>query len=149
MPCDNEAPSLNTVPQRITAPPVAADVVAVDDGFSDAAWEILLHRAEQDARVQTLRQDKNRANGAATRTALAALSAPVVVIQDADLEYDPTDWPLLLQPVLAVAPPWSMGAALRQLPGPVRRCGIAGRNRVVPRAANHITGLRLTDVATC
>lgn len=98
MPCDNEAPSLNTIPQRITAPPVAADVV---------------------------------------------------VIQDADLEYDPTDWPLLLQPVLAVAPPWSMGTALRQLPGPVRRCGIAGRNRVLPRAANHITGLRLTDVATC
>lgn len=149
MPCYNEAPTLDTVLQRITAHPVVAEVIAVDDGSTDATWAILQRWAKQDPRVQVLRHGKNRGKGAAIRTALAAASAPVVVIQDADLEYDPADWPRLLQPILEGRAAVVYGSRFAAGARPCTPLWHRWQNWALTRAANHITGLRLTDVATC
>lgn len=149
MPCYNEAQSLNAILQIITAQPVVAEVIAVDDGSTDATREILQDWAAQNARVRVLRHDKNRGKGAAIRTALAVASAPVVVVQDADLEYDPADWPRLLQPILEGRAAVVYGSRFAKGARPRTPLWHRWQNRTLTWVANRITGLRLTDVATC
>ena len=84
------------------ASPVSVDmeIVVVDDQSTDGSWEILKELASRDSRIRTFRHKNNRGKGAGIRTALEHISGDVVVIQDADLEYDPAEYPLLLQPIL-------------------------------------------------
>jgi glycosyltransferase involved in cell wall biosynthesis len=72
----------------------------VDDGSTDATWEILSKFAAGDQRVRAFRHESNRGKGAALRTAIGQLRMPFALVQDADLEYDPRDYPVLVQPLL-------------------------------------------------
>ena len=78
--------------------PVNLEIIMVDDGSSDGTEKILA--ALEDSTVQVVHHDANRGKGAAVRSGLAASRGDLVLIQDGDLEYDPQDWRLLLQPVL-------------------------------------------------
>jgi len=75
-------------------------VIAVDDGSTDKTWEILKRFAAKDPRVRPLRQEVNRGKGAALRVAISQLEMPFALVQDADLEYDPRDYPVLLEPLI-------------------------------------------------
>ena len=103
MPVYNEARWLDAILERVLARPEVAQVVAVDDGSTDGSWEQLQTWAARDPRVTALRHAGNRGKGAAIRTALAQLTTPLILIQDADLEYDPADYPKLLAPILSGA----------------------------------------------
>ena len=74
------------------------EVVLVDDGSSDKTWAVMQSRVDDD-RVRAIRHDVNRGKGAAVRTALTHARGHIVLIQDADLEYSPTDYPALLEPI--------------------------------------------------
>ena len=74
-------------------------MVAVDDGSTDGSWEKLTAWTARDPRVTVFRHERIRGKGAAIRTALAELRTPLILIQDADLEYDPADYPKLLAPI--------------------------------------------------
>jgi glycosyltransferase involved in cell wall biosynthesis len=101
VPVYNERVTVAEVIRRIRAVeiPVAVEVIVVDDGSSDGTDKVL--SALGDSTVRVLRHTVNQGKGAAIRTGMAAARGDLLLIQDADLEYDPKDWPRLLEPVLS------------------------------------------------
>jgi glycosyltransferase involved in cell wall biosynthesis len=98
----NEEDTVESVVRRVAELPFRSEIVVVDDGSVDGT-RALLERLEHSGDVEGLRviaHERNRGKGAAVRTAIDASRGDIVVIQDADLEYDPRDLPRLLQPIL-------------------------------------------------
>lgn len=100
MPVYNEDRTLATILGHVLDRPEVGEVIAIDDGSSDRSWEILAEVAARDPRVRLLRQERNQGKGAALRRAVGEVRMPFALVQDADLEYDPRDYPVLLQPLL-------------------------------------------------
>jgi glycosyltransferase involved in cell wall biosynthesis len=100
MPIYNEEQTLQKILEHVLAQPQVGEVIAVDDGSRDRSWEILTQVAARDPRVRPLRQEVNAGKGAALRRAIGELRMPFALVQDADLEYDPRDYPVLLQPLV-------------------------------------------------
>lgn len=100
MPALDEERTIGSVLDAVLASDVDLEVVLVDDGSTDRTWEIMSAHADGD-RVRAVQHDVNRGKGAAVRTALEHARGEVVLIQDCDLEYDPRDYPRLLEPVIA------------------------------------------------
>ena len=98
----NEAATLEDVIRRVASLDVSSELIVVDDGSGDETPAILssLEASGEVPGLRVLRHDRNRGKGAALRTGFAASTGDVVVVQDADLEYDPRDLPRLLQPIL-------------------------------------------------
>jgi glycosyltransferase involved in cell wall biosynthesis len=99
VPAYNEAASVEDVLQRVYELPLRAEVIAVDDGSTDPTPEILESFASSRGTV-VLRHERNRGKGAAVRTGIARSTGDVVVIQDADMEYDPSEVPELIRPIV-------------------------------------------------
>jgi glycosyltransferase involved in cell wall biosynthesis len=100
MPIYNEERTLPTILRHVLDRPEVGEVIAVDDGSCDRGWDILTEVAAQDPRVRPIRQPANAGKGAALRRAIGELRRPFALVQDADLEYDPRDYPVLLEPLL-------------------------------------------------
>ena len=100
VPVFNERTTLTEIVRRMRAVdlPVDREIIIVDDGSSDGTDKVL--SALEDSTVHVLRHSGNKGKGAAIRTGLGVVRGDLVLIQDADLEYDPEDWPKLLNPVL-------------------------------------------------
>jgi glycosyltransferase involved in cell wall biosynthesis len=100
VPVFNEKATVAEIIRRMRAVqiPLGLDIVIVDDASTDGTDQVL--DALADSTVRVLRHPINRGKGAAVRTGLAAATGDLVLIQDADLEYDPSDWPVLLEPIL-------------------------------------------------
>jgi glycosyltransferase involved in cell wall biosynthesis len=100
VPVFNERNTLQEIVRRMRRVdlPVDLEIVIVDDGSSDGTRKILPQL--EDSTVRVLLHPQNKGKGAAIRTGLAAVTGDLVLIQDADLEYDPEDWPKLLRPVM-------------------------------------------------
>ena len=99
MPALNEERTLSAVLDAVLESPVDLEVVLVDDGSTDRTWELMSARADAEPRVRAFRHQVNGGKGAAIRTALGHARGAVVLIQDADLEYDPADYDRLLEPI--------------------------------------------------
>jgi glycosyltransferase involved in cell wall biosynthesis len=100
IPAFNEERTLELILNRVLERPEVGEVIAVDDGSTDRTWGILTRFADRDGRLRALRQGSNQGKGAALRRAIAEVRMPFAVVQDADLEYDPRDYPTLLQPLI-------------------------------------------------
>lgn len=150
MPVFNEERWLDAVFERVLARPECLQLAAVDDGSSDGSWEKLERWRRKDRRVKTARHERNRGKGAAVRTALQHLDAPLILIQDADLEYQPEDYPKLLAPIwegradAVYGSRFFQNSQVKENP----RWHTLG-NRLLTWISNRLTGLRLSDEATC
>ena len=99
MPIYNEERTLETILGHVLQRPEVGEVIAVDDGSQDRSWAILQEFAGRDPRVRPLQQVPNQGKGAALRRAVGELRMPYALVQDADLEYDPRDYPVLVEPL--------------------------------------------------
>ncbi|MHB8612759.1 MAG: glycosyltransferase family 2 protein [Candidatus Dormibacteraceae bacterium] len=99
MPVYNEERTLEIILKHVLERREVGEVIAVDDGSTDGSWDILNRIAIGDRRLRLFRQERNQGKGAALRRAVSELRMPFGLVQDADLEYDPRDYPALLQPL--------------------------------------------------
>ena len=101
MPVFNERATVEAVLRLVLAQSCVVEVVVVDDCSSDGTFEVLTNAAGVEQRIRLHRHDRNQGKGAALRTGISKASADIVLIQDADLEYDPADYAALLKPILS------------------------------------------------
>ncbi len=148
MPVFNEAATLVRVAEVVLARPEVGELVVVDDASSDGTWEELQRLAAANPdRVKALRHEGNRGKGAALKTGFAAAKGDIVLVQDADLEYDPGDYPRLLEPVLRDAADAVFGS--RFIGGSSHRVLYFWHslgNRFLTLLSNMVTDLNLTDM---
>ena len=99
MPVFNEKTTIVEIVERVRDAPYEKEIIIVDDASTDGTREILEQLAEA-SDITLLQHEKNRGKGAALRTGICVASGDVTIIQDADLEYDPFDYPKILDPIL-------------------------------------------------
>jgi glycosyltransferase involved in cell wall biosynthesis len=100
IPAFNEERTLELILKHVLEQPEVGEVVAVDDGSTDGTWAIMSRFASQDPRVRAFRLEANQGKGAALRRAVEEVRMPFALVQDADLEYDPRDYPTLIRPLV-------------------------------------------------
>ena len=146
MPCYNEEATIAEIVRRVRATPYPKEIVVVDDASQDGTWEILQGLAADDIRL--CRHERNQGKGAALRTALEHVQGDVVIIQDADLEYDPRDYPSLLQPIIEGKADVVYGSRFRGGPQRVLLFWHRFGNFLVTLFSNMLTNLNLSDMET-
>jgi glycosyltransferase involved in cell wall biosynthesis len=150
IPCYNEASTLEQVVDKVLAAPVASmELIVVDDGSTDGSAELLRDKIEPRV-AKVLRHARNQGKGAALRTGFAAATGEIVLVQDADLEYDPRDYPRLLQPILEDRADVVFGS--RFTGGESHRVLYfwhSVMNKLLTLLSNMLTDLNLTDMEVC
>ncbi len=148
MPCYNEAATINQIVERVLDSPHTAELVIVDDGSTDATRDLL--NGFDDPRVRVVLQPRNQGKGAAIRRGFGEATADFVIVQDADLEYDPVDYSLMLEPLLSGAADVVYGSRFQSgRPRRVLYFWHSVGNRFLTLLSNMFTDLNLTDMETC
>ena len=144
IPVYNEEAGVAEVIRRVAAVPLEKEIIVVDDCSTDRTPEILAALQGEIAGLRIIRHPVNRGKGAGIRTAMEAATGDCLVIQDADLEYDPADLPALLQPIVEGRAKVVYG--VRSLGGqrPHLRLG----NRFLTWLTNRLYGLQIHDMET-
>jgi glycosyltransferase involved in cell wall biosynthesis len=149
IPVYNEVRTLDELVARVRAVPVKKEIVLVDDGSTDGSRERLRELGKLPD-VRALFHDRNQGKGAAIRTGIAAATRDIVVIQDADLEYDPQELPLLMKPIIDGKADVVFGSRfIGSGPHRVLYFWHMVGNRLVTLLSNALTNLNLTDIETC
>lgn len=143
IPVFNEEQSVKELLERVLAVPCEKEIVVVDDCSSDNTWIVL--NGIQDPRIRVYRHETNQGKGAGIRTALARATGDLVIIQDADLEYDPNDYPQLLDPILNGKAQVVYGVRDLDSQKPLLRLG----NKFLTLCTNLLYGSRISDMETC
>ena len=150
IPIFNESGTIEEVVDRVNDISLKIELVAVDDGSTDRSLEIL-RRLKEDGRIdQLIVHESNRGKGAALKTGFEAAGGDIIIVQDADLEYDPTEYRKLLQPILDGKADVVFGS--RFLGGEPHRVLYFWHyvgNRFLTLLSNMVTNLNLTDMETC
>jgi len=148
IPAFNEQATIHQILDRVLASPFTAEVIVIDDASTDTTAEIV--RSIVDQRVRLLKQPTNQGKGAALRRGFAEATQPYVIVQDADLEYDPADYARMMEPLLQGNADVVFGS--RFIGGDSRRVLYYWHsvgNRVLTTLSNIFTNINLTDMETC
>ncbi len=150
MPVYNERATLQLVVARVMAVPLEIELVCVDDGSKDGSREILADLQKQYPAIRVLLQPRNMGKGAALRRGISEATGDFVVIQDADLEYDPSEYLFLLEPLVQGKADVVYGSRfLGGRPHRVLYFWHSVGNRLLTLFSNALTDLNLTDMETC
>jgi len=153
MPVYNEIRTLPKVIERVQATGLPVELIIVDDGSTDGSREFLSElktsRGAPNTELQVIFHDKNQGKGGAIKTGFLACTGNAVIIQDADLEYDPADYRALLQPLIEGEADVVYGSRFSHIDGPVHHYWHRWGNQLLTRLSNWKSGWMLTDVETC
>jgi glycosyltransferase involved in cell wall biosynthesis len=149
VPAFDEGPTVEAMADRLLEVPLKLEIIVVNDGSRDDTGARLdaLHKSGKIHQV--IHHPTNRGKGAAIRTAIAAATGDVMVVQDADLEYDPTELPGLLAPILDGRADAVFGSRFLGGPHRVLYFWHSIGNRMLTLLSNMLTDLNLTDMETC
>jgi glycosyltransferase involved in cell wall biosynthesis len=149
VPCYNEKATILELLESVIAAPFAKEILVVDDGSTDGTRELLVGAARDLPGVRVFLQEKNQGKGAALRRGFEEAAGDIVIVQDADLEYDPCEIPKVIAPIVeghadVVYGSRFMGGAHRVL-----YYWHAVGNSMLTTLSNMVTNLNLTDMETC
>ena len=149
IPVYNEVGTIKEIVSRVQAVDLDKEIIIVDDGSTDGTRELLQEITLSHENVRVLYHDRNQGKGAALRTGFESATGDIVIIQDADLEYDPREYPVLLEPILDGRADIVYGS--RFLGGPHRVLFFWHYlgNKFLTLLSNALTNLNLTDMETC
>ena len=149
VPAYNEETTVKDVIERLQEVPLRIEIVAINDGSSDGTGKVL-DALREDGRIQhVIHQPKNRGKGAAVRAGIDVATGHVIVIQDADLEYDPSELPTLLDPIRMGKADAVYGTRFHGGPRRVLYFWHSIGNQLLTFLSNMLTDLNLTDMETC
>ncbi len=149
MPCYNVGGTVEECVQRLKDVPLETEVSAVNDASKDGTAEILDRLKEAGELHQVIHHPENRGKGAAVRAGIEAATGHVIVVQDADLEYDPNELPQLLDPIRLDKADAVYGSRFHPGPRRVLYFWHSVGNRLLTLLSNMLTDLNLTDMETC
>ncbi len=149
MPVYNEAPTVADVIKTVLAQPCVNELVVVDDCSSDGSWKVLQELGAQDPRIKAFHHEVNQGKGAALRTGIGKTTGEIVLIQDADLEYDPAEYPIIIQPILEGKADVVFGSRFAGGSHRVLYYWHSVGNKFLTMLSNMATNLNLTDMETC
>jgi glycosyltransferase involved in cell wall biosynthesis len=148
VPCYNEHATIVPLIKRVLESPWVAEVLVVDDGSTDGTRDLLV--GVTDERVRVVLHDRNQGKGAALRTGFALATADFVLVQDADLEYDPSEYDHLVEPLVTDIADVVYGSRFMSgRPHRVLYFWHSVGNRYLTLLSNMFTDLNLTDMETC
>jgi len=150
IPVYNEEKTLHLIVEKVLARPEVGELVIVNDCSKDGTWNTMQNLAKTDDRIRIFTHEVNQGKGAALRTGFQHVTSDIVIIQDADLEYDPDEYPKLLMPILTGRADVVFGS--RFLGSGMHRVLYFWHyvgNRFLTVSSNMFTNLNLTDMETC
>jgi glycosyltransferase involved in cell wall biosynthesis len=149
VPVYNERETIDIIIDSVHGAPLRKEIICVDDHSTDGTQAVLEALLAQGRIDKLHRQPENRGKGAAIRQALAMSEGEIVIVQDADLEYDPADWPALFDPILDGRADACFGSRFLGGPHRVLYYWHSVGNTMLTTYSNMLTNLNLTDMETC
>src|SRR5260370_17628155 len=150
MPVYNERATLRQVRDRVVAVPLEIEMICVDEGSTDGSGEILAQLQAERPQIRILLQPRNMGKGAALHRGIQEATGDFVIIQDADLEYDPAEYAVLLEPLIEGRADVVYGSRfLSSRPHRVLYFWHSVGNWILTLLSNALTNINLTDMDTC
>lgn len=152
IPVYNEEETVTEILDIVLARPETAEIIVVDDASTDKSREVIkkyIKTNKLKKKIKLFYQEKNQGKGAAIRRGFDEATAPIVIIQDADKEYTPDDYPTVLEPILSGKADVVYGSRFQEGPGRVVRYKHRLGNKLITQVSNWMTDLSLTDVESC
>jgi glycosyltransferase involved in cell wall biosynthesis len=149
IPAYNEKRTIHEILRRVRDVPIPKEIIVVDDCSTDGTREILREMEKRDGDLKVVYHDRNQGKGAALRTGFRHATGEIVIVQDADLEYDPAQYPQLIQPIVEDRADVVFGS---RFIGETHRVHLFWHylaNRFLTFLSNVFTNLNLTDMEVC
>ncbi len=148
VPLYNERATVRELLSRVLATPISKEIIVVDDCSTDGSYDLVAELARRDPSIRLLRHERNEGKGAAVRRGIGQARGEVVIIQDADLEYDPADYAKLIEPIVDGHADVVFGSRFEGHPRRVMMYWHTLGNQFLTWLSNVTTNLNLTDMET-